>query len=96
MSKGIFEQLYSATEEVLKKMQKPLVERKLKRKQQSALDDAENRKILAEEKLNKARKEFDNYDINDILRAKKEIKTCEELATEIRKEYKEYFGEELT
>lgn len=96
MSKGIFEQLYSATEETLKKLQRPLVERKLKRKMQSALDDAEGRKIQAEERLTKARKEFDNYDINDVLRAKKEIKQCEDLVKEIKLEYREYFGEEIT
>ena len=91
----LFEKLYSATDDLIKKMQKPLVERKLKRKMESAWDDAENRKIQAEERINKARKNFENFDVNEILEQKKLFKQCKDLQIEIEVEFKDYFGEKL-
>ncbi len=93
--KSLFASLYNATEETVKSLKQPLVEKKIKRKLQSAFDDAEDKKITAQERLESARKEFENYDINEILRQKEVVSVCEKLQTGIKAEYAEYFGEDM-
>ena len=94
-TKSLFASLYNATEETVKALKQPLVEKKIKRKLQSAFDDAEDKKITAQERLEKARKQFEDYDINEILKQKEVVSVCEKLQDGIRNEYSEYFGEEM-
>lgn len=91
----IFDKLYDATDKALKKMSKPLVKKKIKRMIESAWDDAEGRKLTAEENLTNGRKDFDTYDINEVLKAKLGIKKCNEVQKELRKEFLELFDEEM-
>lgn len=92
---GLFDILYEASDEALKAMKKPLVRRKLKRAIQSAFDDAEGRKIKAEETLSTVRKDFENYDINRILGAQAEIIKVEKAQKALKDEFREMFDEEL-
>lgn len=91
----LFDKLYEASDKAIKKMQKPLVKKKIKRAMESAWDDAEDRKIKAEESLVKNRKNFDNFDVNEILKAKRELTKCNEAQVELKKEYLEMFDEEM-
>jgi len=95
MGTGLFDKLYEASDKAIKKMQKPLVKKKIKRAIESAWDDAEDRKLKAEETLTNTRKSFDNFDVNEILKAKKEIIKCDEAQKELRKEFREMFDEEM-
>ncbi len=95
MPTALFDKLYDATDKALKKMKKPLVRKKIKRALESAYDDAEGRKITAEESLVNGRKDFENYDVNEILRAKVEIKKTGEAQVALKKEYLELFDEEM-
>ena len=92
---NLFDTLYEATDDALKAMKKPLIRRKLKRAIQSAFDDAESRKIKAEETLDTVRKDFDNYDINRILGAQAEIIKVDKAQQALKDEYKTMFDEEL-
>ena len=92
---NLFDTLYEATDDAIKAMKKPLIRRKLKRAIQSAFDDAESRKIKAEETLDTVRKDFDNYDINRILGAQAEIIKVDKAQQALKDEYKTMFDEEL-
>ena len=92
---GLFDTLYEASDEALKAMKKPLVRRKLKRAIQSAFDDAEGRKIKAEETLSTVRKDFENYDINKILAAQAEIIKVDKAQKALKDEFRAMFDEEL-
>ncbi len=91
----LFDKLYEASDEAIKKMKKPLVKKKIKRIIESAWDDAEGRKIRAEERLADNRKDFEKFDINEILKSKQEIKKCSEVQVQIKLEYKDLFGNEM-
>ena len=92
---NLFDTLYDATDDTLKAMKKPLVRRKLKRAIQSAFDDAEGRKIKAEETLANVRKDFENYDVNKILYAQAEIVKVNKAQKALKDEFKEMFDEDL-
>ncbi len=62
---GIFNQLYKIKEEVKDALNKPLVERKVRRQFESALDTLEKAKIDGEEKLSKAREKIANGEGTD-------------------------------
>lgn len=94
-SKSLFEKLYEAGEATLKAMEKPFVEKKIRRKLEAARDDAEAKKIEAEGKLLSLRKDFSNYDINKILEQKALITKCTELMVQVSGEHMELFGEEI-
>ena len=57
-TKGIFEQMYNASAELIKSGKKPFVKNQIKRKFQSAIDDADM-KIIDLESANKA--EYENF-----------------------------------
>lgn len=92
---GAFERLYAAGKEILDNAKKPFVKKALKRKLQSAYDDAAKRIIAAEVKINKAREDFENYNINSVLEARQEISTCTDIQSEIKAEYAELFATEM-
>ena len=93
--KNLFEELYNKTDESIKLLKKPLVKRQLKRKYSSAYDDAENKKVDAESKLQDLRTKFTNFEINDILAQKKIIVQATQLQELIAEDYQELFGEAL-
>lgn len=67
-----FESLYSASQEAIKKLKKPLVKNKNKRAFDSAIDDAKDQQIEAEEKISKVYsviQEGETIDINELLSA---------------------------
>ena len=92
---GLFDKLYDASGKAIKKMQKPLIKKKVKRAIESAHDDAEGRKIKAEETLAEVRKDFENYDVNKIIGARTELRKCSEAQVVLEKEYEEMFDEKM-
>ena len=95
MSKSLFDKLYGATDETIKLMKKPLVEKRLKRKFQSAWDDAETKRLELEQGIEEARRKFESYDINVILEYNRRLKRVMEVKREVEEEYSAYFGEDL-
>lgn len=96
--KSLFDSLYDATEEVMRKMKKPLARRKMKRLWQGAFDAAENEKISRQEKLTELRKKFQDFtgdDVNAVIELKHEIKKLEAQQDIIRDEFKIMFGQDL-
>ncbi|MBU1101127.1 MAG: hypothetical protein KKA84_12060 [Bacteroidetes bacterium] len=92
---GIFETIYNATDELRKSMKAPLVKNKLKRRLESAWDDAENKKIDATAKIQDIREDLSNYDINKILDNKDTVVRLGELQVGIAAEFLELFGETM-
>lgn len=94
----LFDFLYDATEEALRKVKKPIARRKMKRIFQGAYDAAENEKISRQEELDALRKKFVDFtgtDVNRVIELKFEIKKLEEQQDIIRDEYLVMFGKEL-
>jgi hypothetical protein len=92
---NLFERLYDLGKEGLKAMKQPLIANQVKRKLQSAFDDAENKKDTAVNKLNTAREDLVNYNVNVVLEAQKMITECNTLQDAIKAEYKELFGKDM-
>lgn len=93
--KSLFEKLFTMTEDEEKVARIPLMEKKIKRQLDSAYDDAEGKIIEAQETKNKLMKDFDNFDINAILKQSQIISACELVQSEIQVLHYEYFGTEL-
>jgi uncharacterized protein YbcC (UPF0753/DUF2309 family) len=92
---GLFDSFYMASKELIQQLQKPLVRNKIKRKLQTAFDDAESKINEALIKLNKSREDFENYNINTILEQKAIITQCKSLQEQIKQEYQELFAKEM-
>jgi len=92
---SLFDKLYSASDELLKTMRKPLVAKALKRKFESSIDSAENQKIDAEEKIENLRQDLKSLNINDLLEQSNIIDSADTTIKLIKKEYKTLFGTEL-
>jgi hypothetical protein len=90
-----FDRLYAAGKEVIDLAKKPFVKRALKRKFQSAYDDALNQEIEEEKKIEDLRSKFDDFDINSILELKRRIKRCREIKDDVAGEYLKMFGKEM-
>lgn len=93
--KSLFEKLFTMSEDEEKVAKIPLVEKKIKRQLDSAYDDAEGKIIEAQERKNKYMKDFDNFDINAILKQSQIITACKEVQEEIKALHRDYFGEDL-
>lgn len=93
--KSIFDEIYDRTDETIKKIKKPLVQRQMKGKMRSAYDSAENKKIDAETKLQDLRSDFENFDVNDVLEQRQIINESKRLQKMIVVEYKELFGQDM-
>lgn len=91
-TKNLFDELYDKTDEAVKKLQKPLIKRQIKRRFTSAYDDAENKKINAESRLQELRSDFKGFDLNDVLVEKQAIENAVYAQKLISAEYKELFG----
>ena len=97
-TKPLFDVLYDATDEVMRKLKKPLAARKMKRLWQGAYDAAENEKIQRQEKLTELRKKFQDFsgdDVNKVIELKHEIKKLELQQEIIKDEFMTMFGKEL-
>lgn len=93
--KGIFEVMFNASKEMLKKLTKSSVRRGLKRKIESAYDDAEDQKSMAEVEIFEIYKDLESYDINKVIAKRQLISAIEDAQKEFKKEYMRVFKEEL-
>ncbi len=93
--KGIFDEVFSRTPEILKLVKKPLVRSQVKGKLTSGYNDAENKRIDAESVLEDLRTNLKDYDINKILEQKQLISETKRLQRLIADEYKELFGKSM-
>lgn len=100
MSKSFFDQLYSASAEILKSVNKPLVKKSLKRKFESARDNAISSHIEAVEKLSKEREKIntdpEKYDINTVVELRQTAQDAKNTIKHIADEYLHMFGESLS
>lgn len=94
-SRSVFDILYDMSDEAIKSLKKPLVKRRVTRAFMSAYDDAENKKVDAEMKLQELRGKFDGFDVNEILEQKVVIDENTNLQNHIADEYKNLFGVEI-
>lgn len=94
-TKSVFDTLYDKSDEAIKALKKPLIKRKVKRSFMSAYDDAENKKVDADVRLQELRGRFDDFDVNDILEQKLIVDENENLQKLIADEYKVLFGVEI-
>ena len=92
---GMFEKLFDLSDDAKKKNKKHLVAKKLKRTIEQAADNVEDKKIAAEETLQTLSSDFENFDINAILKQKKIIKECDVLSSEVKDLYEEFFAEKM-
>tara|TARA_R110002012_G_scaffold203892_1_gene373353 strand:- start:509 stop:811 length:303 start_codon:yes stop_codon:yes gene_type:complete len=94
--KTLFEKLYEGADSIKKALKRPLAERSMKRKFQSAYDDAA--RIIDEEELalHNEREMLHECDVNDLLTSRRRIEDCITLQENIKKEYLEMFGEEYS
>lgn len=91
----LFDTLYEGLESVIKTIKKPHAERSLKRKFQSAYDEAEKRIDDAELTIHQAREKVLEIDINLIVYSELEKEQALKVSKIIKHQYKELFGEEL-
>lgn len=91
-SEALFDKLYGAKEDLLKTLKMPLARKQLKRKFETAFDDTVIKIEEAENKIHSTREKCHNMDINDLLRAKKDIENAKKLQTLIKDEYEVMFG----
>lgn len=92
----LFDKLYAAGQDVIDAARKPLAERQLKRKFQTAYDTAATEKLESEVKVQTALEDMKAYDLNSVLMAKASIRDAEYTMTQIADHYAEMFGESLT
>lgn len=77
-------------------MKKPSVKRSLKRKYESAADEAIEQRIEAEFKLNELRMKVDDLNLNKILELRETIESTTMTIDTLKEEYKLMFDEELS
>lgn len=90
--KSVFDTLYDKSDEAIKALKKPLIKRKVTRAFMSAYDDAENKKVDADVKLQELRGNFGRFDVNEILELKLLIDESTNLQKLIADEYLTLFG----
>lgn len=90
--KTLFDELYTQTNEDKRTQKKPLVRSQIKRKLSSARDEAENNKINAEAKVQELVGNFENFDVNEILKQELIIKKATELQEMTAAQYVKLFG----
>lgn len=90
----LFDRLYEGGKEVIKKMQKPLAEKKLKRRFESFIDGCDDRINEIDLELHNMQTNLDsldNYDLNRVCKLELERKQAKENKKIIEKHYKEMF-----
>lgn len=93
--KCFFDDFFGAAKEVLEAAKKPQIKKGMQRKLQSAYDDAENKKIDEESKIEQERLRFKDYDVMVVLQSQRMIELLNLMQEKIRKEYLFLFGEEM-
>jgi hypothetical protein len=92
---GKFDEMYNVSDEDLKAKKKDTVKSKLMRKLESAYDDATDKIIDENERLEKVYDDIENYDVNIVIQAKFEIEALEDTQKIIKDEFSKLFGIEL-
>lgn len=93
---GIFNKIYGASKEMLEALKKPQIERALKRKFESAYDDAEKMIVEKTFKITEvSSKDFERYDVNFVLDLRFEIDQLKDQQEKIKAEYLFMFGTEM-
>lgn len=92
---GWVEKLYGATKETIETLKKPTVIKSMKRKFESAYDDATNQIVDCEAKIASSREKMKELDLNEIIQATMDIKTLKEQQDILKAEYLEAFSEEM-
>jgi hypothetical protein len=90
-----FDDFFGAAKQVLEAAKKPQIKKGMQRKLQSAYDDAENKKIDEESKIEQERLKFKEYDVMVVLQSQRTIEMLNLMQEKIRKEYLFLFGEEM-
>jgi hypothetical protein len=93
--KGLFDTLYAAAAEVWDAAKKPLIKNKIRRKISASYDDAANKILECELKIQNTRKDFEHYDINVVLAEQQTIDRLKELQARIKAEHLTLFAKEL-
>lgn len=91
----LFDALYAAGKDVIDAARKPLAERQLRRKFQTAYDNAATAKLEAEINIQKGQEDLSSYDLTKVIQLKESIKDAEYTMSAIADHYAEMFGESL-
>lgn len=94
----LFDVIYEKAEWVIKKMAKPLYERKLKRKFQSAFDECQSQidnLEVAIHELYTGKEDFD-FDINRLIEMRMKVDQAQKVQDFVKAEYETMFWEELS
>lgn len=94
-AKRKFDELYGMSKDEAKMQKKALVERKIKRQFQAALDDVDGQEIEALEIKDGAFSKLEKLDVNCLLEAQKILDAAGKTKDAIKALYKELFNEEL-
>lgn len=95
VKESIFEKFFNAPGEIFRAARKELIKDKLKRKFASAYGDAVDKELTALEKVDLAMKNFECFDVNEVLRNKLEAEKAVKSKEILKSQYQEMFGEEL-
>lgn len=91
----LFDKLYAAGQDVIDAARKPLAERQLKRKFQTAYDNVVTTKLESELAVQSALENMKDYNLQRVLEAKAAIKDADYTMEQIAAHYAEMFGESL-
>jgi hypothetical protein len=91
----LFKKFYNMTEDVMKKLKEPLIERATKRKFEAAYDSCKDQIIETETDFNKQMENVENIDLNKLLQIRQKAKNAEKTMVEIAAMYEEFFGTKL-
>jgi hypothetical protein len=92
-----FKSFYEATEETIKTFKQPLVKSKNKRAFDAAIDDVVSQKLDLEDLIYQGLKvvtKEETINVQKIIDAKRKIKECEEIISEIEQLRKDFFEED--
>lgn len=96
--KGIFDELWSKTKEMIEEAKKPIIKAQIKQKFSSAYNDAESKKLDAQSTVNAVREKIKDpakFDVNDLVKASYEVEKLNKAQDILKSEYKVLFGTEL-
>ncbi len=94
--KNLFDTLWNGAEELLKGIEKPFIERKLKREFAAARDAALMSVDTAHKNLSDLRKQLKDYPLEEVLEQRQNIRDLMTTVQEIEAEYADLFGKKMT
>lgn len=94
-TKTLFDSLYEKGSDIIKGLQKPFIRKQLKRKFQSAYDDALMNADTCDNEILTLRNDLQNYDLNEVIKKKAKKATYLAAAEAVKQDYKELFGEDF-